>query len=199
MRANGGLPSMAKQGQVTVGTDLVVAPGGVVTRDEVAELIRYSSTTEEVSQPPTLVVPHPFGRYYFLDLTPGAASSSTPWAAGSRRSCSAGAVTPSGHCGTWTPTLIGSSSPSSGSARRPAATDVNVIGFCAGGILTTAALNKLAAQGSGPVNAAAFTVTLLDFGGRNPLNTFGYAPVLSLASWNSRRRGIMTPRPWEAP
>jgi len=71
MRANGGLPSMAKQGQVTVGTDLVVAPGGVVTRDEVAELIRYSSTTEEVSQPPTLVVPHPFGRYYFLDLTPG--------------------------------------------------------------------------------------------------------------------------------
>jgi len=67
---NGGMPSMVKQGAMKVGEDLAVTPGGVVSRDAVAELIQYSSTTEEVYERPVLVVPPPIGRYYFLDLAP---------------------------------------------------------------------------------------------------------------------------------
>jgi len=64
---------------------------------------------------------------------------------------------------------------------------INVIGFCAGGILTTVALNHLAARGEDPVESASFAVTMLDFAGRNPINTFGYAPVLSL--WRAGTHG----------
>ena len=41
--------------------------------------------------------------------------------------------------------------------------DVNTMGFCAGGIITTTLLNHLAATGDDRVHSASFAVTLLDF------------------------------------
>lgn len=192
MLRNGGLPSTAKEGQYTVGTDLAVTPGRVVARDEVGELIRYSPTTEQVHERPTLVVPPPIGRFYFLDLAPGRSFV--------EHSVGRGIQTfllswrnPTKDQADWTiDTYAARVIEAIDEVRQVTGQDdVNLIGFCAGGILSTAALNKLGAEGRRPVNAAAFAVTLLDFGQRNPINTFGYAPVLSLASWNSRRHGII--------
>src|SRR4029077_2975496 len=42
--------------------------------------------------------------------------------------------------------------------------DVNVVGFCAGGILNATVLNYLAARGDDRVHSASYAVTLLDFG-----------------------------------
>ena len=68
---------------------------------------------------------------------------------------------------------------------------VNLIGFCAGGILSAVALNRLAASGERTVHSASYAVTLLDFGGENPINTFSSLPVLSLAKWSSKRKGVI--------
>src|SRR6202023_285965 len=50
--------------------------------------------------------------------------------------------------------------------------DVNTIGFCAGGVITTGVLNHLAATGDTRIRSASFAVTLLDFGQRAPIQAF---------------------------
>jgi polyhydroxyalkanoate synthase len=72
--------------------------------------------------------------------------------------------------------------------------DVNVMGFCAGGILNTAVVNHLAAQGDDRVHSAAYAVTLLDFGRAAPISAFSSARLLSLARWSSRRAGVISAR-----
>ena len=47
LRHNGGMPSMAKPGALKVGEDLALTPGGVVDKDEYAELLHYTPATEE--------------------------------------------------------------------------------------------------------------------------------------------------------
>jgi len=71
---------------------------------------------------------------------------------------------------------------------------VNVIGFCAGGILNTAVLNQLAARGDDRVYSASHAVTPLDFGQSAPIGAFSGAKLLSLARWNSTRAGVISAR-----
>ena len=72
--------------------------------------------------------------------------------------------------------------------------DVSLIGFCAGGILTSTVLNHLAAKDDDRVRAASFAVTLLDFDSRAALGAFSAPRLLELAEKNSRRAGIITGR-----
>ena len=192
---NGGMPSLSKQGALKVGQDLAVTPGAVITRDDVAELIRYAPATEQVFERPTLVIPPPIGRYYFLDLAPGRSFA--------EYSVSRGIQTfilswrnPVREQADWSMDTYSARVLSAIDEVRQATgqEDINIIGFCAGGIITTVALNYLAARSEKSVNSASYAVTMLDFGGKNPVNAFGYAPVVSLASWNSRRKGIIDAR-----
>ena len=50
--------------------------------------------------------------------------------------------------------------------------DVNTMGFCAGGIVTTTLLNHLASISDPSVHSASFAVTLLDFDSRAPIGAF---------------------------
>ena len=183
---------MVKEGQFVVGQDLAVTPGTVVTRDDHAELIHYTPTTVQVYERPTLINPPPIGRFYFLDMSPGrnfveyATDSGIQTYLLSWRN-------PTRQQRAWTVDdyadriirAIDEVREATGQDR------VNLIGFCAGGILATVALNALAARDEDPVANLAMAVTLLDFGGQYPINTFGHSPLLSLAKWNSRRKGII--------
>ena len=74
--------------------------------------------------------------------------------------------------------------------------DVNVIGFCAGGIITTTLLNHLAAIGDERVHSMSYAVTLLDFefGDRAPITAIPGPGLLRFAKARSRRTGIITSR-----
>ena len=72
--------------------------------------------------------------------------------------------------------------------------DVNLIGFCAGGILNTAVLNHLAAIGDDRVHSASYAVTLLDWGLPAPVGAFSSPRLLALARWNSHRAGVISAR-----
>ena len=195
VRHNGGLPSMAKRGALRVGEDLAVTPGQVVDKDEYAELLQYAPSTATVRERPMLVVPPPIGRYYFLDLRPGRSFVEYSASRGLQTFLMSwrnpGAEHADWDIDAYAQRISGAIDTVREITRSD---DVNVIGFCAGGILQTAVLNHLAALGDDRVHSASYAVTLLDFGLPAPIGAFSSLRLLSLARWNSSRRGVIDAR-----
>ena len=170
VRNNGGMPSMVERDAFEVGKDLALSPGAVVHRDEVGELIQYQPTTEQVYQRPLVIIPPPIGRFYFLDLRPGRSFIEYATSQGiqvfllSWRN-------PSANEGEWDLDTYATRVLAAIDAAREVSgsDDVNVMGFCAGGIITTTLLNHLAAIGDDRVHSMSYAVTLLDFGERAPI------------------------------
>ena len=72
--------------------------------------------------------------------------------------------------------------------------DVNVIGFCAGGIVSTAVLNYLAASGDTRIHSMSYAVTLLDFAHQAPIQAFAHSRLISLARHRNRQPGVISAR-----
>ena len=195
LRENGGMPSQTDRGAFQVGLDLAATPGAVVHRDELAEIIQYTPATTMVRRQPVIIVPPPIGRYYFLDLRPG--RSFVEYAVS--RGLQVFMIS-------WRnpgPDMGGLGMDSYAARILSAmdvvgeicgAPDVSLIGFCAGGILTSTVLNHLAAQDDDRVRAASFAVTLLDFDSRAALGAFSAPRLLELARRQSSRSGVITGR-----
>jgi polyhydroxyalkanoate synthase len=195
LRSNGGMPSTAKPGALKVGEDLALTPGAVVDMDDRAELLQYSPTTEAVRARPMLVVPPPIGRFYFLDLSPG--RSFVEYAVGrGLQTFLLSWRNPGKEHSDWDIDTYAERILLAIDAVREVtgSEDVNVVGFCAGGILNTAVLNHLAASNDQRVHSASYAVTLLDFGQSAPIGAFYSAKLLSLARWNSSRAGVISAR-----
>ena len=142
-----------------------------------------------------LIVPPPIGRFYFLDLRPGRSFV--------EYSVSRGLQTfmlswrnPSKDQGDWNLDNYAARILSAIDAVREVtgSEDVDIIGFCAGGILQTLLLNHLAAQNDNRVHSASYAVTLLDFGQTAPIRAFSSPKLLAVARWNSGRSGIISAR-----
>ena len=195
LRNNGGMPSMVERDAFKVGKDLALSPGAVVQRDEVGEVLQYQPTTEKVYQRPLVLIPPPIGRFYFLDLRPGRSFIEYATSQGiqvfllSWRN-------PSAEEGSWDLDTYASRVLSAIDAAREisGSPDVNVMGFCAGGIITTTLLNHLAATGDDRVHSMSYAVTLLDFTERAPISAFQAPSLLRFAKARSRRSGIITSR-----
>jgi polyhydroxyalkanoate synthase len=65
------VPSMVAADAFEVGADLAVAPGAVVLRTPLFELLQYEPQTPRVRRLPLLIVPPTINKYYILDLAPG--------------------------------------------------------------------------------------------------------------------------------
>ena len=195
VRRNGGMPAMVPHGAFEVGRDLAVTPGAVVARDEVAEVLRYVPTTDTVHARPVLVVPPPIGRFYFLDLQPGRSFV--------EHSVSRGLQTfmlswrnPNQDQGGWDlDTYARRVSEAIDTVRAETGSDdVNLIGFCAGGIISTGLLNHMAATGDTRVHSMSYAVTMLDFENKELLDAFAGQKLVSFARGRSLRNGIISAR-----
>ena len=195
LRHNGGMPSMTEPGAFKVAVDLAITPGSVASRDTVAELLQYTPSTETVYQRPVLVVPPPIGRYYFLDLRPGRSFVEYSVARGLRTFLLSWR-NPQAEQADWTlDTYAARVSDALDEIRaRTGSDDVNVIGFCAGGIITTTLLNHLAAHGDTRIHSVAYAVTMLDFRNQGQLAAFAVPRLLKFAEKRSARRGVITAR-----
>jgi len=195
LRQNGGMPSQTDRSAFQVGLDLAVTPGAVVHRDELVEIIQYTPATAAVRRQPVIIVPPPIGRYYFLDLRPG--RSFVEYAVS--RGLQVFMISwrnPGPDMGglgmdDYAMRILSAMDVVGEICGTP---DVGLIGFCAGGILTSTVLNHLAANNDDRVRAASFAVTLLDFDSRAALGAFSAPRLLELAQKNSRRAGIISGR-----
>jgi polyhydroxyalkanoate synthase len=192
LRHNKGMPSQVKPSAFRVGENLATTPGAVVFRNDMVELLQYQPMTAEVCATPTLLVVPPIGKYYFMDLAPKrsfveyAVSRGIPMFVTSWRN-------PGPEHGAWgldeyvqtCLDVVEAVCDITGSDK------LNLIGMCAGGIISTLMLAVMAARGDRRVNAASFGVMLLDFGSDAPIGAFHAKPVLSLAKRRSASKGIL--------
>ena len=195
VRHNGGMPSVTDTTALKVGRDLALTPGAVVQRDEYAELLQYMPMTETVAARPVLIVPPPIGRYYFLDMRPGRSFVEYSVSQGLQTFILSWRNPGPSHrdwaLDTYAARVLGAVD---AIREITGSDDVNISGFCAGGVINTAVLNHLAATDDRRIHAAAYAVTLLDFSERAPIQAFSNAGLLSIARGRTRRKGVISAR-----
>ena len=169
-----GKVSQTDESAFEVGKNIATTEGHVVFRNELFELIQYTPLTEQVFERPYLMVPPCINKYYILDLQPDNSVVRH--------------MVSQGH----TVFLVSWKNPDATMAQVSwddyvgegviKAIDVvkeigdtkqiNILGFCVGGTLTSSALAVLAARDEHPAASLTLLTTLLDFTDTGILDVF---------------------------
>ncbi len=158
------IPTMVASDAFQVGQDLAVTPGAVVARTDVYELIQYKPTTPTVYPIPLLMVPPMINKYYVTDLAPGRSMLEFFVAQGyqvfvlSWRN-------PGKDARNWDLDTYGEAVVDSIGTLRDItkAPKINLMGLCAGGILSSMVSAHLSATGQlDQLASLGLGVTLLD-------------------------------------
>ncbi|MFZ0718531.1 PHA/PHB synthase family protein, partial [Mycobacterium sp.] len=192
LRRNHGLPSQVDTRPFRIGDTVATSKGAVVYRTPMFELIQYTPGTPRVRELPTVIVPPQINRYYFLDIAPGRSFV--------EHAVSKGIQTfmiswrnPGPDQRDWG---LDDYATACLEAMQAAASitgveQVNVMGFCAGGMTLSTVLSHLSATGNELVNAATLAVTMLDTDVNSTLNMFASQRSVRAAITKSRRKGVL--------
>ena len=169
-----GKVSITDETAFEVGKNIATTEGHVVFRNELFELIQYTPLTETVFERPYLMVPPCINKYYILDLQPDNSVVRH--------------MVSQGH----TVFLVSWKNPDASMAQVSwddyvgkgviqaikvvkeigNVDQLNILGFCVGGTLTTSALAVLAAKDQHPAASLTLLTTLLDFSNTGILDVF---------------------------
>jgi len=157
--------SQADYGKFVVGQNVATAPGQVVWRDDLFELIHYAPATERQHKIPLLIFPPWINKFYILDLQP--ANSLIRWLSAQGFSVFV--------CSWINPDLDkagygfddylekGVYRAVEKTLEQVETDQLNTVGYCIGGTLLGAALAHMAAKGDKRVAAATFFAAQHDF------------------------------------
>jgi len=157
--------SQADYGRFEVGVNVATAPGKVVWRDELFELIQYDPATENQRAIPLLIFPPWINKFYILDLQPE--NSMIRWLSAQGFTvfvCSW--VNPDRDKAHWNFDQYlekGIYRAVEKALEQSGAEKLNAVGYCIGGTLLGAALAHMAAKGDERVGAATFFAAQHDF------------------------------------
>lgn len=157
-----------------VGKNIATTAGQVVFRNELFELIQYAPLTETVFERPYLMVPPCINKYYILDLQPDNSvvrymveQGHTVFLVSWRNpDATMSKVTWDDYVGDGVIKAIEVVRDIGGTEQ------INVLGFCVGGTLTSTALAVLAARKKDYVASLSLLTTLLDFSDTGILDVF---------------------------
>jgi polyhydroxyalkanoate synthase subunit PhaC len=157
--------SMTDEKAFEVGRNVATSPGKAVYQNDLMQLIQYSPGTDQVFQRPLLIVPPWINKFYILDLQPK--NSFIKW------------NVDQGHTVfviSWVNPrkelagkdfedymLEGPLAALDAIEQATGEREINILGFCIGGILTASTLAYLAAKGDQRIKAATFLASLFDF------------------------------------
>jgi polyhydroxyalkanoate synthase len=169
-----GKVSLTDESAFEVGKNIATTEGQVVFRNDLFELIQYTPLTDTVYERPYLMVPPCINKYYILDLQPdnsvvrymveqGHTVFLVSW---KNPDASMSKVTWDDYVGDGVIKAIEV-------VKEIGSTDqINVLGFCVGGTLTSTALAVLAARKKDYVASLTLLTTLLDFTDTGILDVF---------------------------
>ena len=169
-----GKVSITDESAFEVGKNIATTEGHVVFRNELFELIQYTPLTETVFERPYLMVPPCINKYYILDLQPdnsvvrhmvsqGHTVFLVSW---KNPDASMAEVSWDDYVGKGVIKAIDV-------VKEISELDqINILGFCVGGTLTTSALAVLAARDQHPAASLTLFTTLLDFTNTGILDVF---------------------------
>ncbi len=166
--------SMVEEGAFVLGKNIATTPGQVVFQNDLMQLIQYNPSTDKVNRRPLLVIPPWMNKYYVLDLRPD--NSYLRW------------LVDQGH----TVFVISWINPGKELAGKdfedymvegPLAAmeaiqqatgeqEVNVVGYCLGGILLAATLAWMAGKGDQRIHSATLLTAMVDFAESGEVNLF---------------------------
>ena len=169
-----GKVSLTDESAFEVGKNIATTEGQVVFRNELFELIQYTPLTDAVYERPYLMVPPCINKYYILDLQPdnsvvrymveqGHTVFLVSW---KNPDASMTKVTWDDYVGKGVIKAIEVTKDIGGTDQ------INVLGFCVGGTLTSTALAVLAARKKDYVASLTLLTTLLDFTDTGILDVF---------------------------
>jgi polyhydroxyalkanoate synthase len=157
-----------------VGENIATAPGSVIFRNELIELLQYSPTTDEVFERPLLIFPPWINKFYILDLRPE--NSFIRWATAQGYTVFVASwVNPDRQLARETfEDYMRKGIFAALDAVRDATgvRDPNVIGYCIGGTLLSATLAYMAARKDDRINSATFFAAQADFSEAGDLQIF---------------------------
>ncbi len=190
------IPTMVEGNAFQVGTDLAVTPGAVVARTEVCELLQYQPATPTVRRFPLLLVPPMINKYYITDIAPGR-SMIEYFVSQGYQVFVISWRNPGRQARSWDLNTYGDAVVASiGAAREiTKAPKVNIIGLCAGGILSSMVSAHLSATGRlDQVASLCLGVTLLDMTEAGTTVSFMDEAAAKVSILASRARGYMDGR-----
>jgi polyhydroxyalkanoate synthase len=169
-----GKVSITDESAFEVGKNIATTEGYVVFRNDLFELIQYTPLTKTVFERPYLMVPPCINKYYILDLQPdnsvvrhmvsqGHTVFLVSW---KNPDASMAKVSWDDYVGSGVIKAIEVVKDISQSKQ------INILGFCVGGTLTSSALAVLAARNVHPAASLTLFTTLLDFTNTGILDVF---------------------------
>jgi polyhydroxyalkanoate synthase len=169
-----GKVSQTDESAFEVGKNIATTEGQVVFRSDLFELIQYKPLTDTVYERPYLMVPPCINKYYILDLQPdnsvvrymveqGHIVFLVSW---KNPDASMSKITWDDYVGDGVIKAIEVVKDIGGTEQ------INVLGFCVGGTLTSTALAVLAARKKDYVASLTLLTTLLDFSDTGILDVF---------------------------
>jgi polyhydroxyalkanoate synthase len=157
--------SMVDEGAFEVGKNVASSPGKVIYQNDLMQLIQYAPSTEQVHKRPFLIVPPWINKFYILDLQPK--NSFIKWCVDQGHTTFVISwVNPRAdlaHKDFQDYMLEGPLAALDAMEQATGEREVNILGFCIGGILTAGALAYLAAKGDRRIKSATFLASLFDF------------------------------------
>jgi polyhydroxyalkanoate synthase subunit PhaC len=173
-RGQGELSIRQSADSFVIGENIATAPGKVVFRNDLMELIQYSPATETVHERPLLIFPPWINKFYIIDLRPE--NSFVRWLV------SRG----------YTVFLVSWVNPDASAAQKgfeeymrggifaaldavkeaTGVSDPNCVGYCIGGTLLAATLAYMAQKQDGRIHSATFWAAQTDFSEAGELQVF---------------------------
>ena len=173
-RGEGQLSIRQSADAFTVGENIATAPGKVVFRNELIELLQFEPSTKDVYQIPLLIFPPWINKFYILDLRPE--NSFIRWAVAQGYTVFVASwVNPDKRLAkkTFEDYMRQGIFEGLDAVRQATGVEkVNTIGYCIGGTLLSATLAYMAAKNDTRVNSATFFAAQADFSEAGDLQVF---------------------------